>query len=51
MRKMSAKPSDISDPAENDDPVAFISLMAGYNKTDLRRLAELVGVSVDVLAT
>jgi hypothetical protein len=28
---------------EKDDPVAFVRLMAGHNRTDLRRLAELLG--------
>jgi len=29
--------------AEKDDPVAFVRLMGGHNRTDLRRLAELLG--------
>jgi hypothetical protein len=29
--------------AEKDDPVAFVRLMGGQNRTDLRRLAELLG--------
>lgn len=29
--------------ADKDDPVAFVRLMAGHNRTDLRRLAELLG--------
>jgi hypothetical protein len=28
---------------DKDDPVAFARLMAGHNRTDLRRLAELLG--------
>lgn len=28
---------------DKDDPVAFVRLMAGHNRTDLRRLAELLG--------
>lgn len=28
---------------EKDDPVAFVRLMAGYTKTDLRRALELMG--------
>jgi hypothetical protein len=27
---------------EKDDPVAFVRPMAGHNRTDLRRLAELL---------
>jgi len=28
--------------ADKDDPVAFVRLMGGHNRTDLRRLAELL---------
>lgn len=29
---------------EKDDPVAFVSLMTGFNRTDLRRLADVLGI-------
>ena len=32
---------------DKDDPVAFVRLMGGHNKTDLRRLAELLEIDVD----
>ena len=35
---------------EKEDPVAFIRLMAGHNRTDLRRLAELLGYDIAHLA-
>lgn len=35
--------------SEKDDPVAFITLMAGYNTTDLRRLAEVLDIPVESL--
>jgi hypothetical protein len=31
---------------DKDDPVAFVRLMAGHNRTDLRRLAELLGYDI-----
>lgn len=31
---------------EKDDPVAFVRLMAGHTRTDLRRLAELFGYDI-----
>jgi hypothetical protein len=31
---------------DKDDPVAFVRLLAGHNKTDLRRLAELNDVEL-----
>jgi hypothetical protein len=31
---------------EKDDPVAFVRLMAGHSRTDLRRLAELLGYDI-----
>lgn len=35
--------------ADKDDPVAFVMLMAGHNKADLRRLAEVLGLDADEL--
>jgi hypothetical protein len=37
--------------AEKDDPVAFVRLMAGHNRTDLRRLAELLGHDLSHLSS
>ena len=34
---------------EKDDSVAFVRLMAGHNRTDLRRLAELLGYDIAYL--
>jgi len=36
---------------EKDDPVAFVRLMAGHNRNDLRRLAELLGYDISGLST
>jgi hypothetical protein len=36
---------------ENEDPVAFVRLMAGHNRTDLRRLAEILDVDLTGLST
>lgn len=36
---------------DKDDPVAFVRLMAGHNRTDLRRLAELLGVDITALTS
>ncbi len=35
---------------EKEDPVAFVRLMAGHNRTDLRRLAELLDVDLSRLS-
>ncbi len=32
--------------SEKDDPVAFVRLMAGHNRTDLRRALELMSYRV-----
>ena len=32
---------------DKDDPVAFVKLMGGHNKTDLRRLAEILDIALD----
>lgn len=37
--------------AEKDDPVTFVRLMAGYNRTDLRRLADLLGYDISTLTS
>ena len=34
---------------DKDDPVAFVRVMAGDNRTDLRRLAELLNYDVSHL--
>ena len=34
-----------------DDPVAFVRLMAGHNRSDLRRLAELLDCEVESLSS
>jgi hypothetical protein len=34
-----------------DDPVAFVRLMAGHNRTDLRRLAQLMGCDIERLSS
>lgn len=31
---------------DKNDPVAFVRLMGGHNRTDLRRLAELLGYDI-----
>jgi hypothetical protein len=36
---------------DKDDPVAFVRLMAGHNRTDLRRLAALLDVNADHLSS
>jgi hypothetical protein len=36
---------------DKDDPVAFVRLMAGHNRTDLRRLAELLGYDLTGLTS
>jgi hypothetical protein len=36
---------------EKDDPVAFVRLMAGHNRTDLRRLAELLECDIEHLSS
>ena len=36
---------------DKDDPVAFVRLMAGHNRTDLRRLAALLDVNIDHLSS
>jgi hypothetical protein len=36
---------------EKDDPVAFVRLMAGHNRTDLRRLAELLECDTEHLSS
>ncbi|HEU4658486.1 MAG TPA: hypothetical protein VFR97_13215 [Capillimicrobium sp.] len=36
---------------EKDDPVGFVRLMAGHNRTDLRRLAELMSCDIERLST
>lgn len=33
---------------EKNDPVKFIKLMAGHNKTELRRLANVLNLDVEV---
>lgn len=35
---------------EKDDPVSFVRLMAGHNRTDLRRLAEILDVDLSGLS-
>lgn len=35
---------------EKEDPVAFVQLMAGHNRTDLRRLAEILDVDLSGLS-
>lgn len=35
---------------QKDDPVAFVRLMAGHNRTDLRRLAALLGYDLNGLS-
>lgn len=37
--------------SDKDDPVAFVRLMAGHNRTDLRRLAELLGCDITRLTS
>jgi hypothetical protein len=37
--------------SDKDDPVSFVRLMGGHNRTDLRRLAELLDVELDGAAT
>ena len=36
---------------DKDDPVAFVRLMAGHNRTDLRRLAELMSCDIGSLSS
>lgn len=36
---------------DKDDPVAFVRLMAGHNKTDLRRLAQLLHHDISHLSS
>lgn len=36
---------------DKDDPVAFVRLMAGHNRTDLRRLAEILDVDLSALSS
>ena len=36
---------------DKDDPVAFVRLMAGHNRTDLRRLAELLDYDIGHLTS
>ncbi len=36
---------------DKDDPVAFVRLMAGHNRTDLRRLAELLRYDITGLTS
>ena len=36
---------------DKDDPVAFVRLMAGHNRTDLRRLAELLDHDITGLSS
>jgi hypothetical protein len=37
--------------SDNDDPLAFVRLMGGHNRTDLRRLAELLGHDIAHLSS
>jgi hypothetical protein len=36
---------------DKDDPVAFVRLMSGHNRSDLRRLAEILEVDLSGLST
>jgi hypothetical protein len=35
---------------EKEDPVAFVRLMAGHNRTDLRRLTEILEIDLSRLS-
>jgi hypothetical protein len=37
--------------ADKNDPVGFVRLMAGHNRTDLRRLAYLLGYDIASLTS
>jgi hypothetical protein len=37
--------------SEKEDPVAFVRLMAGHNRTDLRRLAALLDCDITRLTS
>jgi hypothetical protein len=36
---------------EKKDPVAFVRLMAGHNRSDLRRLAEILAIDLSGLSS
>jgi hypothetical protein len=36
---------------DKKDPVAFVRLMAGHNRSDLRRLAEILNVDLSALSS
>jgi hypothetical protein len=36
---------------EKADPVAFVRLMAGHNRSDLRRLAEILDIDLSALSS
>lgn len=36
---------------DKDDPVAFVRLMAGHNRSDLRRLGEILDVDLSALSS
>jgi hypothetical protein len=37
--------------SDKDDPVAFVRLMAGHNRSDLRRLGEILDIDLSVLSS